>query len=51
MVNAAISNCSDSATHELLNYVSDWTKLKTTVAWILKFKGIILKLKQVRTHI
>ncbi len=51
VVNAAISNCSDSATHQLLNFFSDWTKLKTAVAWILKFKGILLKLKQFRTHI
>ncbi len=48
---ATISNCSDSATHQLLNYFSDWTKLKTAVAWILKFKDVLLKLKQYRTHI
>lgn len=48
VVNAAISNCPDSATHQLLNYFSDWTKLKIAVAWILKFKDVLLKLKQQR---
>lgn len=51
VVNAAISNCSDSATHQLLNYFSDCTKLKTAVAWVLKFKDVLLKPKQYRKHI
>lgn len=51
VVNAAILNCFDNATPQLLNYFSDWTKLKTAVAWILQFKDVLLKLKQFRTHI
>ncbi|XP_048042569.1 uncharacterized protein LOC125266160 [Megalobrama amblycephala] len=51
VVVAAISKCSDSATHQLLNSFSDWRKLKTAVAWVLKFKEVLLKLKQHRKFI
>lgn len=33
----------DNATHKLINYFSDWKRLKTAVAWILKVKKVLLE--------
>nr|XP_054591899.1 uncharacterized protein LOC129156312 [Nothobranchius furzeri] len=39
---------SQEAANQLIHYFSSWTKLKTSVAWILKLKRILLLLGQKR---
>lgn len=47
MANIIIAN-SEGATTKLRNYFSDWAKLKTSVAWFLRFKEIFLELSRKR---
>ena len=47
MVNVVIAEAED-ATSRLVKYFSGWTKLKTSVAWFLKIKAILLELSKRR---
>ncbi len=47
-MNTIIAQDSPNATDQLLSYFSDWRKLKVAVAWFLKWKRILLQLKQRR---
>ena len=47
-VNTIITQGSPTATDQLLSYFSDWRRLKVAVAWFLKWKRILLQLKQKR---
>lgn len=42
----AISVQNSSATNQLIMYHSDWKRLKTVVAWILKVKKALLELSK-----
>ena len=50
-VSAIIIQDSPNATDQLLLYFSDWRKLKVAVAWFLKWKRILLQLKQKRKEL
>lgn len=43
-VNACVVEDASNATNKFLNYFSDWEKLKTSVAWFLKFKDLLQEL-------
>ncbi|XP_023192317.1 uncharacterized protein LOC111609249 isoform X1 [Xiphophorus maculatus] len=45
---SVIVNESQNATNYLIHYFSAWTKLKTSVAWFLKLKNILMLLQQKR---
>ncbi|XP_035985471.1 uncharacterized protein LOC118558973 isoform X4 [Fundulus heteroclitus] len=45
---SVIVNESQNATNYLIHYFSSWTKLKTSVAWFLKLKNILMLLQQKR---
>ncbi|XP_032387795.1 uncharacterized protein LOC116699370 [Etheostoma spectabile] len=49
-VNAIVKNSEDPTTH-LINYFSSWRKLKTSVAWFLKLKEVLLLLSQKRQEL
>ena len=50
-VNTIITQDSLDATDQLLSYFSDWRKLKVAVAWFLKWKRILLQLRQRRKEL
>lgn len=50
-VSVIIIQDSPNATDQLLLYFSDWRKLKVAVAWFLKWKRILLQLKQKRKEL
>lgn len=50
MVNATVVD-SMNATHHLITYFSDWQRLRTTVAWFIKLKDILLKLSKQRKQL
>lgn len=49
MVNAIIY--SEDATTKLMNSFSEWTKLKTSVAWFLRLKSVLLELRRKRKEV
>uniref|UniRef100_UPI003AB10089 uncharacterized protein n=1 Tax=Centroberyx gerrardi TaxID=166262 RepID=UPI003AB10089 len=42
---------SEGATTKLMNYFSEWTKLKSSVAWFLRLKTILLELRRKRKEV
>ena len=45
-VNTIIAQDSPNATDQLVLYFSDWCKLQVAIVWFLKWKRILLQLKQ-----
>lgn len=45
-MNAIVSQDSLNATDQLIAYFSDWGRLKIAVAWFLKWRRILLQLKE-----
>lgn len=41
----------NNATHKLINYFSNWKRLKTAVAWILKVKKVLLEVSRQRKQL
>lgn len=50
MANIIITD-SEGATTKLINYFSCWTELRTSVAWFLKLKTILLGLRRKRNEV
>lgn len=48
VVNVTIVQDSPTPTEQLLTYFSDWKRLKVAVAWLLRWKKILLQFKQRR---
>ncbi len=48
LVNSIQTLQSKNSVRQLINNLSSWTKLQRTIAWILKFKSILLELEQKR---
>lgn len=51
VVNTVIAQDSPNATDHLISYFSDWRRLKMAVAWFIKWKRILLQLKQRRQEL
>ncbi len=47
----AVSIQNSNATCQLISYYSDWKRLKTAVAWILKVRTALLELSRKRKHL
>ena len=45
-VNACVVDDASNTMNKLLTYFSDWEKLKTSVAWFLKFKDLLQQLRK-----
>ncbi len=46
IVHSCVVDDASNARNKLLNYFSDWEKLKTSVAWFLKFKDLLQELRK-----
>lgn len=50
VVNVTLVQDSPTPADQLLTYFSDWKRLKVAVAWLLRWKKILLQLKQRRNE-
>lgn len=45
-VNACVVEDASNDTNRPINYFPDWEKLRTSVAWLLKFKDILQEIRK-----